>query len=182
MESFPPELQLAGFIIAIVAFLIAVPALAQRIWGGPKLEVDFRQEDTADIRVLLCELCNPPIKNKALRFLRVRRTALEDVMANFSIAECGSDRVVLTGEVPRIHTYSGALAQRIALPPSIFPATFVVAVASRQDGGVRPSTGEATPLSKGRYYARVMAIAGQQAVKRQRDFVVTQEYPFAYWD
>lgn len=104
-----------------------------------------------------------------------------DIMASFSIKECGSDRVVFPGAVPHMISYTGTTdAQRISLAPSPFPASFGIVGAGYAESSVKVF-GENMALPVGAYCACVHVMVEGEAVETQRNFVVADKHPFAYW-
>lgn len=169
-------------IIGIMAFVMAVKPFVQAIWGKPKIEVDFGVKDLEGGRVLQCEICNPPIRHKILRLLGVTRVIAEDITASFSIEEYGSGRVIFSGAVPSIITYSGTTgAQRISLPPSVFPANFAIVIVVDTEKKVRVFE-ENIILLSGKYCANVEVRMVDKTIKVKKRFVVSQTHPFAYWE
>jgi len=177
---------LAAFVISIIALVVAImalPTIFQMIWGKPKLMILFGVKEIPDGKILQCELVNPPIRNKLLKRLGIRRVTAEDIMGRFYIEEYGSRRVVFPGEVPKIITHNGTEGhQRIGLAASFFPAIFGIVLSSYTDKRVYVFEEQETVLPPGKYCACIHVTMEGKPFEKQRNFVVSQTHPFAYWD
>ena len=169
--------------MGVVVFVMAVQPFTQMIWGKPKITVDFSASNVDSGRILECRVYNPPITTGVLRLLGTTRMTSEDIMADFSIKEDGSGRVVFPGAVAQIQTFAGSYAQRVRLLGSVFLVVFSIATCVKNECKVNPfgEHSQTTP-SPGLYCACVHVVVGGKAITKQRNFVVTEEYPFAYWD
>jgi hypothetical protein len=176
---------MAVTILAIVALAVSIVALVlyvlQAIWGKPKIRLGFDVRETKDARALLCQIYNKPIMKGLPYRLRIKRMVAEDVTADFSIKECGSNRVVFPGVVPCILSYTGVTnAQRISLPASLFPANFPIVTVDYGTGQVEVFDENVT-IPPGEYCAYANVVADAEVIKAQRNFVVSDKHPFAYW-
>lgn len=162
---------------------MAIPSVLQMVWGRPKLMVRLGVLETEPGRILQAELINPPIQNRLLKWLGVRRMTAEDVMATFFIEEYGNRRVVFTGEVPKIVTYNSTGGhQRISLAGSPFPAVFGIVLGSSADKKVYIFEEHQTVLPPGKYCACIHVTVEGRPLEKQGNFVVSQTHPFAYWE
>ena len=177
---------LAAFIISIVALvaaMLALPTVLQMIWGKPKLVIAVSDREVTAGKVLQVELFNPPIQNKLLRWLGVKRMTAGDVMGSFKIQEHGSRRVIFPGEVPEIITHNGTGGhQRISLAASFFPATFGVVLSLYEDKKAYVFEEQETILPPGKYCVCIHFMMEGEPIETERTFVVTKAHPFAYWE
>jgi len=180
-----PLWQWVGLIVGFIALfgvLMSLPTILQMIWGRPKVTIDVNVKEMDGARVLECRIFNYPIVRGILKLLCVRRMAAEDIVASFSIEECGSGRVVFPGAVPYIITYTDTKSQRVGLPASPFPAAFGIVIVMYDTGEVKPFGEDTTILlAPGKYSARIdITVEGKRIVEEQ-EFVVCETRPFAYW-
>ncbi|MFC1909629.1 hypothetical protein ACFLXD_07320 [Chloroflexota bacterium] len=174
---------MAAFIISIVALvvaLMALPTVAQMIWGKPNLSLDFEDRVGEGGKVMVCKIFNLPIKNRLLRKIGVRTTVAEGIIAHFEIKVANTDEVIYPGVVPHIITYDGNIkAQRVNLAASVFNAFFrIVSV----QGNKVTVFGEEIVLIVGRYTVFAEITSERNITKAKKDIVVTNKIPYAYWE
>ena len=175
-------MALAALIVSIIALVVAVPTIAQMVWGKPELIIRFGSKEIEGGKVMTCELYNYPIMWGVKRRIGIRRMPIEDLVADFSIAEYGSNKVIYPGCVPHILRYDGVIdAQRIELPASTFPAYFGVAIVSYDAKAVKTYE-ENTDLPVGKYIAKVTADFQENTREAEGILIVHKEYPYAYWE
>lgn len=181
---------IAALVIGSVALLMATPTFLQMFCGRPRVEIGFTQEDYRSSRVLKCEVFNPPIRNRFLRMLVVRRDAIEDLNVTYQIHEAGSNKI----EVPvvldvLVNTQAGIPVPRTRLPGSDFSARFGIVAWIDQQKSVMPlidittlkPTSGAHPLPPGRYLARVTIYEPGKTTNAQREFLVGDEMDKLRW-
>lgn len=175
---------MAAFIISIIALgvaLMALPTVAQMVWGKPRLIITFHSQEVEGGKVMTCRFFNLPIAEGLKKKIGVRRMPIEDLMADFSIAEYGSNKVIHPGKVPCILKYDGVNdAQRISLPASIFPAKFGIASVYYATKTVTVFE-ENTDLPIGKYIVKVNAQFQENQSEVESILIVHGEYPYAYW-
>lgn len=174
----PIGLTISALAVGIVALVLY---MLQMILGSPKIKLDFDVREFEDIRVLECKIFNKPITGGLPRWLRIRRGVAEDIMAHFSIKELGSNKVIFPSVVPYIVSHTGVKnAQRISLAASPFPARFgiVTVIYSKRQVEVYE---ENVALPHGAYYVYVRIAANGEHIEAQKNFVVGNKHPFAYW-
>lgn len=173
---------LAAFIVSIIALVLALPTIAQRVWGKPNLIIMFDSQEVEGGKVMTCQFHNYPIAGGIKKKIGVRTMPIEDLVTNFSIAEYGSNKVIYSGTVPNILKYDGVSnAQRISLAASIFPAYCIVATVSYNTKIVKVFK-EDTVLLIGRYIVKVRALFQENEIKVEKTLVVNGEYPYACWE
>lgn len=174
-------MALAALIISIIALVVALPTIAQMVWGKPDLRIAFDSKDVEGGKVMTCQLVNLPIIQGFRKKVGVRTTPIEDLVAHFSISEYDSDREIY-GRVPHILKYDGAInAQRIDLPASIFPAYFGVASVYHDTGTVTVFEKNDVALPIGKYVITVHAQFQENQMEGERNLTVHEEYPYACW-
>ena len=161
--------------------MMALPTVAQMIWGKPKLAIAFDSRDVEGGKVMICQLLNYPITKGFKKKIGVRRMPVEDMIARFSISKYGTNEVVYPGSVPHILRHDGVMdAQRIHLPASIFPAHFGMASVYYDTKTVKVFE-ENTVLPIGKYIVEVNAQFQENESDVQGILIVSNEYPYAYW-
>jgi hypothetical protein len=131
---------------------------------------------------MTCQLCNYPIGWGIKKKIGVRTMPIEDLVASFSIAEYGSNKLVYPGEVPHILKYDGVTgAQRITLAESIFPAHFGVASVSYDAKTVKAFEEDDIDLPIGKYTVSVQVQFQENSMDVEKTLVVQGEHPYAYW-
>jgi len=173
---------LAAFIVSIIALVLASLSIARRVWGKSDLIITFDLREVKGGRVMTCQLYNPLIIKGVKKKIGVSRMPIEDLVAHFSIAEYGSNKVIYPGKVPYIQRYDGVVnAQRISLPASIFPAHFSVVSVDYDTKTVKVFGEDDTDLSIGNYIVKVHAQFQENERSAERTLTVHKEYPYAYW-
>ena len=76
----------------------------------------------------------------------------------------------------------GLSAERVSLPPSIIPATLVIAFARYDLGTVAVANVPCTKLPIGDYRAEIEILFDNVINKTKRDFTVTDKHPYIYWE
>lgn len=175
---------LAAFIISIVALVVALmvlPTVFQLFCGKPKLIIDFGVQEVKGGKVLQGELYNQPIRSRSLQILGIRRMVAEDVVVHFAIGEGGDGSKTIAQIIPSLISHTGtAPAQRINLPPSIFPSQFGIATVEDAEALVRVFQQD-TILVSGLYRVFVEVVMEGKTITAQRNFKVIDKPPFAMW-
>jgi len=171
---------IAGVLLAAIAVLLAAHPIAQAIWGSPRLTISLVRYRKGGVQGLRCEIVNPPIETRLLRILRVRRATAEDVVTNFRITEYRDQRKMFEA-MPYIDTHAGERAQRVALPASMLPSSFGIAI--RQGNEVKPGFDPsiAEVLRPGLYDVIVRVDSAEDHYEKRGQFIVQTETPLAYW-
>ena len=85
-ESPAPGVQWLDIILSFVAFgiaIVALPTIFERFWAQPLARADFDRVVDEEDRMFLVFLKNPPITNRVLRALRVRRRTVASLTVAF---------------------------------------------------------------------------------------------------
>ena len=171
-------------ILGGVAFLMAIQPFIQMWCGRPKINIGFSTYDVKDGggTCMICTIWNKPITKGILSFLRIHRDTAEDVLAFFFITERGTgERIFSPQEAILIKTRAGFRAERISLPASFFPASFIVALVNRKNGQVLLEDKE-TKLQSGEYIVNVIIDSDGKQYKKTSLLIIEDKYPFATWD
>lgn len=172
----------AALIISIIALVLALPTIAHRIWGKPNLRIDFDSREVEGGKVMTCQFYNYPIPKGFKKKIGVRTMPIEDIIASFSIAEYGSDKLIYPGKVPHILKHNGVSnAQRISLSASIFPAQFGVASVHYDTKTVKVFEENNIELPIGKYIVKVQAQFQENSMEVEKPLIIHGEHPYAYW-
>ena len=96
------SMALAALIVSIIALVLALHTIAQRVWGKPDLIIGFDTRESKGGKVMTCKLHNYPIAWGIKKKLGVRTMPIEDLVTSFEIAEYGSNKVKYPGKVPKL--------------------------------------------------------------------------------
>ncbi|MGD0353147.1 MAG: hypothetical protein ABSB38_06600 [Dehalococcoidia bacterium] len=177
-------MALAAFIISILALvvaLMALPTVFQVFLGKPKLIIHFGVREVKGGKVLQGELYNPQIRSRLLQIVGIRRMVADDIVVRFSIKNGNDGSNAVAEIVPSLISHAGiAPAQRISLPPSIFPSQFGIATVEDAEGLVRVFEQDEI-LGLGLYHVFVEVAVECKTITAQRDFKVINKPPFAVW-
>jgi hypothetical protein len=131
--GFPDSWGWVGIILAAVGLAMATPSIFQKLWGRPILKHEFERGAEGKDRFLAVHLKNPPVRNRILRILGVRRDSIQSLTVSFRIIEYGSGKIL--DPVRQAILYSDEYVKdggryRIALPPTYsVGANFIIAIA-----------------------------------------------------
>ena len=76
----------------------------------------------------------------------------------------------------------GLSAERVSLPPSIIPATLVIAFARYDFGRVAATNVSCTGLPIGDYRVAIEILFANVINKTKRDFTVIDKHSYIYWE
>jgi hypothetical protein len=173
----------ASFTIGAVAFIMAVQPFTQAIWGRPKIQLSYDEFEGR----LFCLLQNVPIRERILKILCVTRMPIQDLSVEFSIYHKDTKLPVLLGVGERILQFGGSVSRHITLPASITCAWLDVAmmhnnkkIAICVDEGdiIKPKK---KYLDVGRYEISIIISADGKQIFKDKDFIISDENPYAYW-
>jgi hypothetical protein len=84
---------IVALVVAVVAAILAIPPFAQFIFGVSDVKLRFGESSEQDHKLLLCKIYNLPIKSRFLRAIGIARPPAE-VFASFDIREHGTNKIV----------------------------------------------------------------------------------------
>lgn len=184
---FPDNWEWVGIVLAGVGLAVATPSIFQRAFGKPIAEIEyFRGVDRED-RFLSVFLMNPPIKNKFLKMLGVRRETIQSLVVQFRISEQGSNKVIIPIRTARIITdedseYTGK--DRITLPPTYSVGAtcmFVLWDEKKNKALVISNRDEQKELDQGYYAIYISLIVEGEYKKYSATFVVGEKADDLIW-
>ena len=128
--EFPNNWQWVSIILAGVGLAMSSPSILQMFFGRAIIRLEFERYVEGENRALAVELKNPPVKNKILKKLGVKRETMQSIEVQFRIREFGSGRIIENLRSPRIYSPSDSTnlgKDRISLPPTFsVGANFIV--------------------------------------------------------
>ena len=101
-----------------------------QIWfGRPKIRIGFCSYNIPDNGIeFVCEIYNEPITKGILNFLRIYRDVAQDAIPFFTVSPKNTGiPFYFSPNTISIKSRFGDRAERVTLPASIFPSTFVIA-------------------------------------------------------
>lgn len=102
---------------ALLLAMLAVPTVLHTFFGAAAIRVKFEIFDQQHLRALRCSILNPPIENKFLRRVGVRRESAT-VLVAFQVMEGGTDKTIVDQVVPILNAVGGpAPSNRLCNPP-----------------------------------------------------------------
>ncbi len=196
-------MELAAFIIGIVALIIGIVALGwcfmislpQIIWGRPQIDVSFTG---IHYDGLICMIQNMPLKDLPYK-LSVCRQAIRDLHVSFEIYDKETDKRLFFGtecrdlsfgfdNKPEKHvTLPASMTRMIVYIVKIKPgADFVDCIRIGPDYIVVPlgDKGDECSIDKfepGHYRINLHIYTNRKRVDYIRNFVVSYNYPYASW-
>ncbi len=187
--TFPDNWEWAGIVLAGVGLAMAVPSIFQMFWGRPALKVKFENGIKEAERFLPVYLSNPPIKNKFLKTLGVRRGTIQSITAQFRISELGSNTIVITSRQGRLYSDDdpddkGRL--RITLPPTFSVAACIMVVSWDLKCGkaiIPPDRlrNEIVSIPEGAYRVQIIFMVDGEKQEESRQFIIGKKPDDLTW-
>lgn len=193
-ESIPPELNWVIGILGLLAFVLAVlamPGVAQMLWGKAQLKTEYKTDANGEDRSLLVFLSNPPVRHKVLKRIGVHRLAVQSLEAQFSIREAGSGTVLdpirharfrATDDPSESDEY---FQSRIVLPPTYsVGASMMVAIWDKDNSMaviVPDRLRSAMALSAGLYNVEIIYVIDGDPVRESQAFKVGERGDDLMW-
>lgn len=188
LGRFPDEWEWVGIVLGWVAIAMAAPCISQMFWGRACLETEVEASARAGERSLLIFLKNPPVKNRMLKALGVKRETVQSLTAEIRIAEFGSKKVIVPIRHLRLYPDDDASdvgSARIALPPTYSVAASMIVVTWDNNSGqaVVPGDRNRQPLTlgEGYYLALIILLMDGEPTKICQPFVVGKNADDLMW-
>lgn len=185
---FPDEWEWVGIMFAAVGLVMAAPTIFQMVWGRPLVRVRFDRGVEDGERLLPMYLENPPVKNRLIKRLGVRRQTVQSLTAQFQISEVGSRRIIVPIHQARIYADddpTDAGRPRIALPPTFSVAACILLVRwdAQNNKAVIPEDRlrQPVPLEPGYYLANIVLLVDGEPQHFQHRFVVGRSADDLNW-
>lgn len=185
---FPDNWEWVGIVLAGVGLTMATPSILQLLWGRPVLRTRFENGVQEIERFLPIYLENPPVKNRLMRRLGVRRDTIQSLTVQFRIIEAGSGKIIIPIRQARIYSDDDPTdmgRDRISLPPTFSVAASVMIVRwdTQKNKALIPPDRLRTeyPLDAGQYRVDVSLIVDGDPIIVSRQFVVGQKADDLSW-
>jgi len=155
---------------------MALPTVAQMIWGRPNIEISFVEsfKHGEDGTFLSCGFYNHPIENRFLRKLGVYRRAVDSMSVFFSIENIHESRMVVKDIIAKIYSTHDAPKASISLPASYLLANIDL-VQARSNGKARTIASyepKNIDLPAGEYHAIIRIETSEKESKYSKKFTV----------
>lgn len=175
----PDEWEWISIVFTGLAIAMAVPSLLQMIWGRACIETEFKVATRGNTRSILVFLKNPPVKNRVLKLLGVRRETVQSFTAEYRISEQGSKTIIDPIRVARLFSDEDTLEEgsnRIVLPPT-YSVAACIGIGTWDDSIKRAVILEdrirdSLLLSKGIYHLNIMMFLDGEPKEISRQLVV----------
>jgi len=173
-------------VIGLVAFLMAIQPFTQFIWGRPKIEIWFEARDINSLRVLDIFLRNPPIRNRLLIILGVRRMVAEDIGVTFNIKDVRTGNIIRKLDVASLRTAREGNKCQISLPSSLVPA--VISLVQASNDGITKlrylgnEKEDWVKLNPGKYELELTVHCSESTIKKNKIFSVGSQPYDLFWE
>jgi hypothetical protein len=185
---FPDNWEWVGIVLAGVGLAMATPSIFQMLWGRPTIKMQFENGVKEVDRFLPVYLSNPPIKNKILKKLGVRRETIQSLTAQFRISELGSGRVIIPSRQARIYSDEDPDDKgrfRTTLPPTFSVAASIMVVlwdVKKDKAIVLPDRlREVSSLPEGAYLVHIIFLVDGDPISVSRQFIIGKKADDLTW-
>lgn len=188
-RRFPDEWEWVGVVLAGLGIAMATPSILQMFWGRACIETKFEVSAKGHERSLVILLKNPPMRNRILKTLGVKRETVQSLTAAIRISEFGSKKIIVPIRHARLFTdedtSSDKWFSRIVLPPTYSAAATIMA--ARWDNGNKRAIilgdilRQPLLLSEGYYNAQIIILVDGEHNEISRQFVVGKNADDLIW-
>ncbi len=185
---FPDEWEWVGIVLAGVGIAMATPSIFQMFWGRACIETEFEVSARGNERSLVIFLRNPPIQNRILKTLGVKRETVQSLTAEIRISEFGSKKIIVPIRHVRLFSdedTSDKASNRIVLPPTYSVAASIMAAMWDNKAKRAIILGDLLRqpllLSEGYYYAQIIILVDGEPNEISRQFVVGKNADDLMW-
>jgi len=176
------EWALGISILASALSVMALPAALQMFCGKPDIQIHYGVIPVEDQLHLVCTLHNPPIKNKFLKALGIRRKTAESVSAKYTIYD-ERGNIIAEDVIAAIrHIFGGSFegevnrTLNVSIPASETYTDFALAYcAGLTVGLIGDEFHPSTVLPIGKYTAAIKIKLAEKEIEETRHFVVEEE-------
>ena len=185
---FPDEWEWVGIVLAGVGIAMATPSIFQMFWGRACIKTEFEVSARGNERSLVIFLRNPPIQNRMLKTLGVKRETVQSLTAEIRISEFGSKKIIVPIRHVRLFSdedTSDKGSNRIVLPPTYsVAASIMVAMWDNKDKRaiiLGDLLRQPLLLSEGYYYAQIIILVDGEPNEISGQFVVGKNADDLIW-
>lgn len=162
-------------VLAVISFwlaLMALPTVFQMLWGKPKVEFGFNDEEM-DVKALACSLSQPFV-SRWLGLIGVRRPDAR-IAVIWSIASAEAGKITAFMPLAEVMDSDFQKTKHPTLSSSLLPMLHFL-IAQYADSKVIAFDKERTVLTPGSYRADIHVLLGdREHAHAHRRFVVTAE-------
>lgn len=148
-------MELAAFIIALVAFIMVIPFFFQLIFGKPKIRFTFGYDDNGGSgRLLKIYLTNDP-RNRLLQSLRIPPLSVEGFYLVIQVWNVSTKELIVDLFKPNIGVQPSDTGTIVNLPPSILMRSVELVKWQISTNSAVLIGNSNIPLSEGVYLVRI---------------------------
>jgi hypothetical protein len=145
-------MELAAFVIALVALIMTMPYILQLIFGQPKLGIAFDHDDSDDQgRIIRIRIMNKPVSNRLLTTLKVARLPAQGLHLIIQVFDASTRKAITKSFVGEMGLSPSDRTIRVTLPPSIVPINARLARWQRSTNSAILFADRDIPLPEGKY-------------------------------
>ena len=185
---FPDEWEWVSIVLAGVAITMATPSILQMLWGRACIETEFTVSAMGSERSLSIFLKNPPVQNRILKIVGVKRETVQSLTAEIRISEFGSKRIIVPIRHARLFSdedTSDKGSNRIVLPPTYSVAASIMVAMWDNKNNLAVILGdrlrENLLLGEGYYYAQIIIFVDGEPKEIARQFVIGKKADDLMW-
>lgn len=119
--EFPDTWSWVGILFALTSIIITAPSIFQMIFGRARVTKEYDIDAQELNRLLIIYLNNPPVTNRILKLIGVRRETVQSLTAEFQISEVGTNKIIAPIRHARLYSddeQTDLGRDRILLPPT----------------------------------------------------------------
>jgi len=185
---FPDEWEWIAIVIGGLGIVLIMPSILQMFWGRGCVQTEFVVSVRGSDRSLVVLLKNPPVQNRILKGLGVKRETVQSLTADIRISEFGSNKIIVKIRRGRIFTDEDTLdkgSNRIVLPPTYSVAGSIMV--AMWDKKLKKAVilgdvlREPLLLGEGYYYAQIIICVDGEPNEISRKFVVGKDADGLIW-
>ena len=184
----PDEWEWVAIVLAGVGIVMTTPNVLQMIWGRACVETIFEVSDEDNERSLVILLKNPPVQNKILKALGVKRETVRSLTAEIRIWKSGIEEPIVPIRHVRLFSdedISDKGSNRMVLPPTYsVSASMMVARWDKENKGaivLGDRLRKPLLLSGGNYHAKIIILVDGEPKQISCLFVVGKNADDLVW-
>jgi len=184
----PDEWEWVVIVLAGVGIIMTTPNILQMVWGRACVETIFEVSDEDNERSLVILLKNPPVQNKILKALGVKRETVQSLTAAIRIWKSGIEEPIVPIRHVRLFSdedISNKGSNRMVLPPTYsVSASMMVATWDNENKGATvlgDRLRKTLLLSGGNYHAKILILVDGEHNEISCQFVVGENRDDLVW-
>jgi len=184
----PDEWEWVAIVLAGVGIVMTTPNILQMVWGRACVETIFEVSDEDNKRSLVILLKNPPVQNKILKALGVKRETVQSLTAEIRIWKSDIGDPIVPIRHVRLFSdedISNKGSNRMVLPPtySVSASMMVAMWDNEKKGAIVLGDRLRKPLllSGGKYRAQILILVDGEPNTIYCQFVVGKNADELVW-